>query len=78
MHDAFAGAEGRVETRTSSVLPPSVSEMRPSCGMRFSAMSRRAMTLMRETMRGHAARAGRRVTSRSTPSTRKRTMSAVS
>ena len=46
--------------------------MRPSCGRRFSAMSSLDMTLMRETTSGATAR---RLcsTSRSTPSTRKRT-----
>ncbi len=39
---------GFVETRKSYSLPPTRSEIRPSWGARFSAMSRSAMTLMRE------------------------------
>ena len=69
--------DGRVETRTSSVLPPRVSGIRPSCGTRFSAMSSRAMTLMRDTSSGVIRGFSDRV-SRSTPSTRMRTVSAVS
>ena len=43
---------GSVETRTSSILPPSVRPIRPSCGTRRSAMSSRAMTLIRLTTTG--------------------------
>jgi hypothetical protein len=43
---------GRVETRTSTGRPATLSEIRPSCGRRFSAMSRWAMTLTRETSSG--------------------------
>jgi hypothetical protein len=46
--------------------------MRPSCGRRFSAMSSFDMTLMRDTTSGATARFDCS-TSRSTPSTRKRT-----
>ena len=59
---------------TSTVLPPSASEMRPSCGSRFSAMSSRAITLTRETMTG-IMRAGKESTSRRTPSILRRTES---
>ena len=69
--------DGRVETRTSSVLPPSASGMRPSCGTRFSAMSSRAITLIRDTSSGVIRGFSDRV-SRSTPSMRIRTVSAVS
>ena len=48
------------------------SETRPSCGSRFSAMSSRAITLMRLTSSGASARRGSSI-SRSTPSMRKRT-----
>ena len=51
--------------------------MRPSCGRRFSAMSSLDMTLMRETTSGATARLVCS-TSRSTPSTRKRTTSRFS
>jgi hypothetical protein len=51
--------------------------MRPSCGRRFSAMSSFAMTLMRDTTGFAIARCGAS-TSRSTPSTRKRTTSRFS
>ena len=64
--------EGMVETRTSTSRPPRRREMRPSWGIRFSAMSRRAMTLMRDTSSGASSRLGVS-TSRSTPSTRMRT-----
>ena len=43
--------DGSVETRTSTNLPPIRNEIRPSCGTRFSAMSSRAITLIRETTR---------------------------
>ena len=63
---------GSVDTRTSTCLSPSFSAMRPSCGRRFSAMSRLAMILRRDTSAACSARGGS-MTSRSTPSTRKRT-----
>jgi len=47
------------------------------CGMRFSAMSRRAMILMRDTITPCAA-CGGSSTSRSTPSMRKRTTERLS
>ncbi|CRW98505.1 hypothetical protein PAERUG_P53_London_9_VIM_2_02_13_03224 [Pseudomonas aeruginosa] len=65
-------AEGRVETRMSTSRPPTRREIRPSWGIRFSAMSSRAMTLIRDTSRAASSRLGSS-TSRSTPSTRKRT-----
>ncbi len=64
--------EGMVETRTSTARPATRSEMRPSCGSRFSAISSLDMTLMRDTTSGATARRDCS-TSRSTPSTRKRT-----
>ena len=64
--------DGIVETRTSTARPAMRSEMRPSCGRRFSAMSSFAMTLMRDTTIGATARFDCS-TSRSTPSMRKRT-----
>ena len=69
--------EGMVDTRMSTSRPATRSEMRPSWGTRFSAMSSRAMTLMRETSSGASARLGC-TTSRRTPSTRKRTTSRFS
>ena len=39
---------GSVLTRKSIARLPNFSFMRPSCGTRFSAMSRRLMTLMRD------------------------------
>ncbi|CSA91012.1 Uncharacterised protein [Vibrio cholerae] len=63
--------EGMVETRTSTARPPIRSEIRPSCGTRFSAMSSLAITLTRETSSDESLRLGAS-TSRSTPSTRKR------
>ena len=68
---------GRVDTRTSTSLPPSVRPMRPSCGMRRSAMSRRAMTLIRLTTTG-ATLAGKRRRSCNTPSARMRMTRPVS
>ena len=65
---------GRVDTRTSSAWLPIRSEIRPSCGTRFSAMSSRAITLIRDTSSG-ASRGGRLAAVRSTPSTRRRTRS---
>ncbi|BCQ63089.1 hypothetical protein PBOI14_48390 [Pseudomonas sp. Boi14] len=64
--------EGRVETRTSTSCPAMRKAMRPSWGMRFSAMSSLAMTLIRDTSRVASSRRGRS-TSRSRPSTRRRT-----
>ena len=68
---------GKVETRTSTIRPPSVSPMRPSCGMRRSAMSRRAITFMRLTTTG-ATLAGSRRRSCNTPSARIRITRPVS
>ena len=44
--------EGSVETRTSTARPAIRRLMRPSCGRRFSAMSSRDITLMREMSSG--------------------------
>ena len=63
---------GKVLTRKSIALLPNFSFMRPSCGTRFSAMSRREMTLMRDDSLSLIASGGW-VISRSSPSTRKRT-----
>ena len=65
-------APGRVDTRTSTARVPRRSEMRPSCGRRFSAMSSSAMIFRREINAACSALLGR-TTSRSVPSTRKRT-----
>ena len=62
---------GKVETRTSTGRPATRNEIRPSCGSRFSAMSRWAMTFTRDTNSGPNARGGWSA-SRSTPSTRNR------
>ena len=64
--------DGSVETRTSTARPPMRSEMRPSCGRRFSAMSSSAMIFRREISAACSALFGC-TTSRSVPSTRKRT-----
>src|SRR6056297_632615 len=61
--------EGKVDTRTSTGLPASRRLIRPSWGRRFSAMSRRAMTLMRDAT-SDASAGDVDSTSRSTPSTR--------
>ena len=66
-------ALGRVDTRTSTARVPMRSEMRPSWGRRFSAMSRSAMIFRREISAACSARLGC-TTSRSVPSTRKRTL----
>ena len=50
--------EGNVETRTSIFLRPRRREIRPSCGSRFSAISSRAMTLIREISSGASFLAG--------------------
>ena len=71
------GPVGNVDTRTSTLLSPSLSAMRPSCGSRFSAMSRLAITLSRDTSAACSARGGS-MTSLSTPSTRNRTTERVS
>src|SRR5882672_4688995 len=65
-------AVGRMETRTSTERPAIRSAMRPSWGWRFSAMSRRAMILMRDTITP-CTTCGGSSTSRSMPSLRKRT-----
>jgi hypothetical protein len=66
-------ADGSVETRTSMARPPMRSEMRPSCGRRFSEMSSSAMIFRREISAACSALFGC-TTSRSVPSTRKRTL----
>ena len=71
------GVLHEVETRRSISLPCTRSRMRPSCGSRFSAMSSRDITLMRETISGATARFVCS-TSRSTPSTRNRITSRFS
>ena len=63
---------GIVTTRRSIEWPSTVSDTRPSCGTRFSEMSRLAMIFTREIVPG-TIRRGMCVLSRSTPSTRKRT-----
>ncbi len=70
---------GSVATRMSSIRPAAAafSEMRPSCGLRRSAMSSFASTFRRVVTPG-IIRFGIRCTSWSTPSTRKRTTSASS
>lgn len=60
-----------VDTRTSIARPPSSSAIRPSCGTRFSAISSRAITLIRETSSEASLRPGRNI-SCNVPSTRKR------
>ena len=65
-------ALGSVDTRTSMARPPMRKEMRPSCGKRFSAMSSSAMIFSRLINAACSALFGR-TTSRSVPSTRKRT-----
>ena len=62
---------GRVATRRSTGLPPTFSEMRPSWGMRRSAMLMSAMTLRRLITPAWMVR-GERMTSWSTPSMRNR------
>ncbi len=59
-------------TRKSIVLLPNFNFIRPSCGTRFSEMSSREMTLMREASFSLMAIGGC-VISRNSPSTRKRT-----
>ena len=70
---------GRVATRMSSMRPAAaaLSEMRPSCGFRRSAMSSFASTFRRVVTPG-VIRFGIRCISWSTPSMRKRTASASS
>ncbi|MNE60772.1 hypothetical protein D3C80_1559420 [compost metagenome] len=70
-------AAGKVDTRTSTSWPARRRLIRPSWGTRFSAISRRAMTLMRETSRAESPRGGVS-TSRMTPSMRMRTRSCCS
>ena len=62
-------AAGSVATRRSMCLPSSSIEMRPSCGMRRSAMSRSAMIFTREVTAGTEL-SGTSAASRSTPSMR--------
>ena len=64
---------GSVLTRTSTARVPMRREMRPSCGRRFSEMSSSAMIFRREINAACKARLGC-TTSRSAPSTRKRTL----
>ena len=66
-------ALGKVLTRTSTARVPIRREIRPSCGSRFSEMSRSAMIFSREISAACKARLGR-TTSRRVPSTRKRTL----
>ena len=64
---------GSVLTRKSMVrLGLTLSFMRPSCGTRFSEMSRREITLMREASLSLMASGGEAI-SRNSPSMRKRT-----
>ena len=64
---------GRVLTRKSITRSgPILSFILPSCGTRFSEMSMREMTLMREASLSLMATGGEAI-SRSSPSTRKRT-----
>lgn len=65
-------ALGSVDTRTSTARVPMRKLMRPSCGSRFSEMSRSAMIFRREISAACSARLGC-TTSRSVPSMRKRT-----
>ena len=64
--------DGKVDTRTSTSRPAKRNEIRPSCGIRFSAISNLAMTLIRDTNNGASSRRGCTI-SRNCPSTRKRT-----
>ena len=63
---------GSVATRRSSCLPPTFIEMRPSCGMRFSAMFRSAMTFRRLIRPPWMFFGAAGIGSCSTPSTRNR------
>ena len=45
--EGYAKATGKVETRSSTLVSPNIVLMRPSCGLRFSAMSIRDKLLMR-------------------------------
>ena len=64
---------GSVETRKSITRSAAIfSFIRPSCGTRFSEMSMREITLMREASLSLIATGGEAI-SRSSPSTRKRT-----
>ena len=63
---------GMVTTRVSMACFSTVSDTRPSCGTRFSAMSRSAMIFTRE-ITPAIMRRGIWVVSRRMPSTRKRT-----
>ncbi len=68
---------GSVAIRRSSCLPPTRIDMRPSCGIRFSAMFMSAMTFSR-LMRPPWMFFGECMTSCRTPSTRKRTRTSFS
>ena len=67
---------GKVATRMSMGLPPTIRPMRPSCGTRRSAMSSSAM-IFRRLMTPACMRRGTDMISCSTPSTRKRIMSSL-
>lgn len=64
--------DGMVDTRTSTSCPPTRSDTRPSCGSRLSAMSSRAITLIRLARNGASDRLGSTIV-RITPATRNRT-----
>ena len=68
---------GSTLTRKSTGCPPTLSRMRPSCGMRRSAMSRSAMTLMRVVMAKARCRGGGTI-SYNTPSARMRILNSFS
>ena len=68
---------GKVLTLTSTSRPPIRREMRPSWGTRFSAISRRPITFIREIKSEANSRRGL-TTSRMTPSTRNLTTKACS
>ena len=63
---------GKVETRTSTGCSATRSDIRPSCGKRFSAISNFDITLIRDTSAPCNSRRGDSI-SRNTPSTLKRT-----
>ena len=74
MSTASPNCVGTTETRYSFWAPPTVALMRPSCGNRRSAMSRFAITLMRETTAAwNLTRPSGTAISTSMPSMRKRT-----
>ena len=69
--------DGIVDTRTSTARPAIRKLIRPSCGIRFSAISSLAITLIRDTSNDASLRLGLS-TSLSTPSTLKRITSSCS